>query len=356
MKSISLKFNIQRDNFTLDVDLSLPASGITAIFGVSGSGKTTLLRAIAGLEYSSQGVVKLGNLCWQDSSRFTPPHQRALGYVFQEASLFTHLDVRKNLEYGHRRVPVTQRRVALDKIIDLLAIRHLLARNSQQLSGGERQRVAIARALAVSPKILLMDEPLAALDQARKQEILPYLDALHNELAIPVIYVSHSADEVARLADYMVLLDAGRVMASGPVPDMLTRPDLPLAHGNKAEALIAARVVGNDKKFHLSYVDFEGGRFTVAGESLPLGLAVRVRVAARDVSLTLVQQMDTSILNIFPVKVDKITPEGDARVMVRLLAENTPLLARVTRKSAILLGLKPGKKVFAQVKSVALLF
>ncbi len=352
---INIRFYIEQGGFTLDVNLSIPAQGVTAIFGSSGCGKTTLLRAIAGLERCQDGFLELGGRCWQDANQFTPPHQRALGYVFQEASLFTHLTVRKNLEYGRKRVPATERKVALDKIIGLLGIGPLLERSVHQLSGGERQRVAIARALAVSPEILLMDEPLAALDQARKQEIMPYLDALHDELAIPVIYVSHSADEVARLADHLVLLEAGKVKASAPVAEILTRLDLPLAHGDAAEALIEANISGHDNDYNLTYVDFPGGRFTVTRKTLQPGHPVRLRVAARDVSLTLAQQTDTSILNIFPVIVDKIVPENETQVMVRLLAAGIPLLSRVTRKSAALLDLKPGRKIFAQVKSVALL-
>ena len=215
--------------------------------------------------------------------------------------------------------------------------------------------MAIARALAVSPRILLMDEPLAALDLARKQEIMPYLESLHDELDIPVIYVSHSADEVARLADDLVLLDAGRVQAVGAIGEMLTRLDLSLAHGDEAEALIEAVVAGHDDDYQLTHLDFAGGRFSVARKALSVGHVVRLRVFARDVSLTLEQQSGTSILNIFPATVDELTPEGNAQVMVRLLAGGVPILSRVTRKSAALLELQHGKSVYVQAKSVALL-
>jgi molybdate transport system ATP-binding protein len=278
-----------------------------------------------------------------------------LGYVFQEPSLFAHLKVRGNLEYGVKRVPLSERKVALDKAIDLLGIGHLLERWDYQLSGGERQRVAIARALATSPKILLMDEPLSALDLTRKQEIMPYLEALHDELDIPVIYVSHSPEEVARLADHLVLLDTGRIKAAGAVAEILTRLDLPLAHDDDAAALIEARVVGHDDVFDLTYLEFPGGRFTVARKALPVGHLVRMRVAARDTSLTLERQSGTSILNIFPAMVEEVIPEGNARVMVRLKAGGVPLLSRVTRKSSTLLDLQRGKSLYAQVKSVALL-
>ena len=344
-----------RDDFTLDVDLSIPGHGVTALLGPSGCGKTTLLRAIAGLECCRDGFLKVGDRVWQDARRFVPPHQRPLGYVFQEASLFAHLSVRGNLEYGVKRVPKTGRKVSVDKAIELLGIELLLERRTHQLSGGEKQRVAIARALAVSPEILLMDEPLAGLDPARKQEIIPYLESLHNELDIPVIYVSHSPDEVARLADHLVLLEAGRIKAAGALGDLLTRLDLPLAHGDDAEALIDAVVAGHDDEYDLTHLDFPGGRFTVTRKALPVGHSVRLRVAARDVSLTLEHQSDTSILNIFPATIDEIMPEGSAQVTVRLLAGDVPLLSRVTRKSAALLELEHGKPVYAQAKSVALL-
>lgn len=352
---IEARFRIDRRDFVLDVDLAIPARGVTAVFGPSGCGKTTLLHAIAGLEYCRNGFLKVGEMLWQDGNRFVPPHKRPLGYVFQEASLFAHLSVQGNLEYGVKRVPEAARKVSMGKAIELLGIGHLLERRADQLSGGERQRVAIARALAVSPRILLMDEPLAALDLARKQEIMPYLESLHDELDIPVVYVSHSPDEVARLADHLVLLEAGQIKAAGAIGEMLTRLDLPLAHGDDAEALIEAVVAGHDDDYDLTHLDFLGGRFTVTRKALPVGHSVRLRVAARDVSLTLEHQSGTSILNIFPVTIEEVIPEGGAQVMVRLLAGGVPILSRVTRKSAALLELKHGKSVYAQAKSVALL-
>jgi molybdate transport system ATP-binding protein len=353
--SIEARFCVDRGGFSLDVDLRAPARGVTALFGPSGCGKTTLLRAIAGLERYRDGVLKVGDMIWQSAGRFVPPHRRALGYVFQEASLFAHLSVRRNLEYGVKRVPREQRKVALEQAVELLGIAPLLDRKPARLSGGERQRVAIARALAVSPRLLLMDEPLASLDVNRKQEILPYIESLHNELDIPVIYVSHSPDEVARLADYLVLLEVGRVVGAGDIHEMLTRLDSPLAHGSDAESLIEAAVAGHDDTYHLTHLDFAGGRFTVIRKPLPVGSPVRLRVAARDVSLTLERQSGTSILNIFPATIDGLIPEGEAQVTVRLMVGGVPMLARVTRKSAAVLDLKPGKTLYAQAKSVALL-
>ncbi|MEJ2308734.1 MAG: molybdenum ABC transporter ATP-binding protein [Gammaproteobacteria bacterium] len=353
--SIEARFRCEREGFTLDVELTLPGRGITSLFGPSGCGKTTLLRAIAGLEPGIRGRLTVGGKRWQDETTFLPPHKRPVGYVFQQPGLFPHLDVRGNLEYGLKRLPAGRRRVPLEDAVDLLGIGHLLQRHPAQLSGGEQQRVAIARALAVSPGILLMDEPLSALDEARKQEILPWLESLRDELDIPVIHVSHSRDEVARLADHLVLLDAGRVSASGPVREMLTRLDLPLAHGGDAEALIEATVAGHDEEYGLTWLDFPGGRVSVIHKALAPGSRVRLRLLARDVSLTLEPQSGTSILNIFPARVEEIVSEGTAQMVVRLLVGETPILARVTRKSSDLLQLEPGKLVYAQAKSVAVL-
>ena len=353
--SIEIKLQVKKQDFVLDVDLKIPGRGVTAVFGPSGCGKTTLLRAISGLEQSPGGFLKVGERVWQNHKRIIPTHKRPLGYVFQEASLFPHLNVRRNLEYGAKRVPETEGKISLSHAIKLLGIEHLLARKPSYLSGGERQRVAIARALAVSPRLLLMDEPLAALDLKSRQEILPYIESLHHELDIPVIYVSHSTDEVARLADYLVLLEAGSVKAAGAISDILTRLDLPLAHGKDAEALIEATVSGHDEDYHLTYLDSAGGRFTVIHRELPLGNAVRLRIAARDVSLTLEPQSNTSIQNIFPATVQEVVPEGNAQVTVCLMMGDVPILASLTRKSATVLNLKPGKLVYAQVKSVSLL-
>jgi molybdate transport system ATP-binding protein len=224
---LQLRTRLQRPGFSLNVDLNLPGRGVTALFGPSGSGKTTCLRVLAGLEPRAQGRISVAGEVWQDSAQgiFKPVHQRALGYVFQEASLFDHLNVERNIRYGFERTPAAQRRHGWDHALALLGIGHLLARMPHELSGGERQRVAMARALANSPKVLLMDEPLAALDTQRKTDILPWLEQLHERLDIPVLYVTHSAEEVTRLADHLVLLQAGQVLASGALIDLLTRLD-----------------------------------------------------------------------------------------------------------------------------------
>jgi len=298
---IVLRFAGQLGSFRLDVGLECPMRGITALFGPSGCGKTTVLRCIAGLERMA-GFLQVGEAIWQDDARglFRKPHQRPLGYVFQEASLFAHLSVRGNLEYGLRRVRLPERRVTFDEAVALLGVAALLDRRPDRLSGGQRQRVAIARALLTSPRLLLMDEPLASLDRASRHEILPYLERLHDELAMPVIYVSHAPEEVARLADHLVLLEHGQVRAAGALQELGSRLDVAREFGTEADAVIETRVAGHDEAFHLSYLDFPGGRFSVARNDLPIGRRVRVRVLARDVSVTLKPQTGTSILNIFP--------------------------------------------------------
>ena len=354
---IRARFRILRPEFSLDVDLRLPGTGITALFGHSGSGKTTCLRAMAGLERADDGYFAIGREVWQDESRrrFLPPFRRALGVVFQEASLFDHLSVRSNMEYGQKRARTPSRRFVLGEIAELLGIAHLLERMPAQLSGGERQRVAIARALLASPKILLMDEPLAALDLKRKQEILPYLDRLQRELALPIIYVSHSPDEVARLADHLVLLDEGQALASGPLNDVLTRLDLPEAFADDAGVVIKARIAEHTAD-DLTRLEFQGGEIYVARHVEPPGTELRCRIHASSVSLSLGRPNQSSILNHVQARVVELAPaETAGHVLVRLDCAGEPLLARITRRSAETLGLVPGLILRAQIKAVALL-
>ncbi|MBS1247706.1 MAG: modC [Proteobacteria bacterium] len=357
--AIIARFRVAWPGFTLDVDLQWPGRGVTALFGPSGSGKTSLLRCVAGLERATRGYLAVNGQVWQDDARrlFMPTHRRPLGYVFQEASLFPHLSVRRNLEFGLKRTPVAERQVGLEQIITLLGIGPLLDRRPAHLSGGERQRVAIARALAASPRLLLMDEPLAALDLKRKGEILPYLERLHSELDIPVLYVSHSPDEVARLADHVVYLEAGQARAVGPLNEILTRPDLPLVHLDEASAVLDARVAGHDEVYHLTEVNIPGGRLAVSHSALPVGAPTRVRIHARDVSLALQPPERSSIQNVLSANVLDVQGDRDpAQALVRLdLGEGAILLARITQRSVAHLGITPGMKVYAQVKSVALM-
>lgn len=358
MPSIEARFRVEHSDFVLDADLCLPGQGVSALFGPSGCGKTTSLRVIAGLDRVAGARVVFNGQVWQDDAArvFVPPHRRPIGYVFQEASLFEHLDVRRNLAYGMKRVPAIERRIEWSRAIDLLGIGHLLSRRPGTLSGGERQRVAIARALLSGPQLLLMDEPLAALDLARRREVLPYLEKLQAELAVPIVYVSHAPDEVARLADHLVLLDRGRVLASGPLGATLARLDLPTALAPDASVVVEASVVSHDSAYHLLRLAFDGGELRVGHGPRAAGERVRVQVLARDVSLTLAQQHDTSVLNHLRGQVEAIgAADSPAHALVRIRVGATPLLARITRLSADQLRLAPGVEVWAQVKAVALL-
>lgn len=351
---IECKIKVQLESFMLDANFSIPDRGITVVFGPSGSGKTTLLRAIAGLEKSDKGFLKIGDSVWQKGEDFLATHKRQIGYVFQDAALFDHLDVKGNLNFVIKRA-IGLKEDFIESIHNLLEIKTLLNRKTTQLSGGERQRVAIARALLTNPKILLLDEPLSALDLKRKNEILPYLDSIHNDLEIPILYVTHSQDEMSRLADHLLLIEDGNIVGSGPVNDMLTRFDMPLSHGGDAVSIIEAEVLKRDSEFNLMHLDFLGGQFIVPDNGFPVQTKVRIRVVARDVSLTKSKQVDTSILNIFPAMVQEIVNEGEAQVMVRLQIKETILLACITRKSSYKLRLEKGSEVFVQVKSVAIL-
>lgn len=357
-RGIQARFAIAYPGFRLGVDLHLPGSGVTALFGPSGSGKTTCLRAIAGLEPARGGYVCINGDVWQDDAKsiFVPTHRRGLGYVFQEPSLFSHLSVQGNLEYGFRRVDRAYSNAEFDRIVELLGIGSLLTRAPERLSGGEQQRVAIARALLVRPRLLLLDEPLASLDLRRRSEILPYLERLHDELEVPSIYVSHMPDEVARLADHLVLLDGGTVVASGPLQETLARLDLPSTFADNASAVVETIVDGHDSTNHLTRLKFTGGTLYVPRRAESAGSKVRCRIEARDVSLTLERQAGTSILNIVAATViDLAETDHPAQVLVRLDAQGTPLLARITRRSWNALRLTPGSSVWAQVKTVVLI-
>ena len=353
--SIQARFKLSYPGFMLDVDLDLPGKGVTALYGPSGCGKTSVLRCMAGLTRTPVGQLTVNGEVWQSDALFMPTHQRPLGYVFQEAALFEHLSVRRNLLYGQARVAAAARRIELDSVVDLLGITHLLERMPPGLSGGERQRVAIARALLTSPRLLLMDEPLAALDVARKNEFLPYLERLHDELDIPVVYVSHAPDEVARLADTIVVMQQGRAVAVGPLTETLARLDLPVHLGEDAGVVLQAVVAERDTAWHLARVEFTGGSLWVRDAGHAIGHAVRVRILARDVSIALTPVSGISIQNCLPATVDQIAADyHPALALLRLRLGTSPLLARLTRRSAVGLGLAPGQQVWVQIKAVAL--
>ncbi|MFM0325197.1 molybdenum ABC transporter ATP-binding protein [Caballeronia glebae] len=361
-EAIEARFLVEHKGFTFDIDLALPGRGVTAIFGHSGSGKTTLLRCLAGLARPRVGRLVVNGEIWLDTERdiFLPTHKRPLGYVFQEASLFAHLSVKKNLRFGLERVQAAERRVDLSQAAELLGIGHLLERMPAGLSGGERQRVGIARALLTSPRLLLLDEPLASLDQKRKQEILPYLERLHDELDIPVLYVSHAPEEVARLADHLVLLEGGRALASGPIADTLARLDLPLAIADDASVVFEGIVGGYDSTYGLLTLTLPGSGAKLAVVHAPMaeGRTMRVAVKARDVSLLTGthEHERSSVLNVLPATVVGIAQDANpSQAVVRLDIDGSPLLARVTRYSLDRLGIVEGTRLWAQVKAVSLL-
>ena len=356
MSGLEVRLRTRFGAFALDVDFVAPGRGVTALFGPSGAGKTSVLRCAAGLERAREGRLSLNGECWQDESRghFVPPNRRAVGYVFQETSLFPHLTVRGNLEYGWKRTPASERRISFDQAIEWLRVGPLLDRGPERLSGGERQRVAIARALLTSPGLLLLDEPLSALDEDAKADILPYLERLHRELSVPAIYVSHSPDDVIRVADYIVLIDHGKVREQGALSALITRVDLPLARGDAAGSIIEADAVENDAAYQLTYLAFDGGRLAIPA-SLPIGARVRVHIQARDVSVALAPPAQSSILNVLPAQIIDIDEDASGSASLRLAVGSAVLLARITRKSAAALGLAPNQPVYAQIKSVALL-
>ena len=351
---IQVRYLLQRAGFALDVDCELPMQGITGVFGVSGAGKTTLLRCIAGLESATTARLVVAGDTWEDSASGVsrPVHERNVGYVFQEPRLFEHLSVRANIEYGaKRRVPGGT--ADFDHVIDLLGLEALLSRGPAELSGGEAQRTAIARALLCSPQFVLMDEPLASLDQARRDEILPFLDRLHAESAIPIIYVSHNIDEICRLCDHLVVLEKGTVAADGELQDILVRTDIAAVAGDHAGSVIEGRVAGHETEDGLTRLEFSGGALWVAGRAAAPGAALRLRIRAADVSLCRARPQETTILNILPAVIDGIEPGDGPSTLVRLVMGDDRIVARVTRRSIRELDLKQGDALFAQIKSVA---
>lgn len=354
---IDAQLRVQRADFSLDVRVQLPGHGITALFGPSGCGKTTCLRAIAGLE-RGQGHVRVNQQVWQDDAQrqWLPTHQRALGYVFQEASLFPHLGTRANVEYGLKRTPPARRKVQLEQAIELLGLAPLMDRHVATLSGGERQRVAIARALATSPQLLLMDEPLSALDAERKAEVLPYLERLQRHLDIPVLYVSHAQDEVARLAHHVVVLRHGRVVMQGDTASAMAQLDHPMGPVADAASLVQGTITAYDPIDHISTVRFAGGELLLTGNSPhPVGSAVRLRVLARDVSVALQAATASSILNRVAARITGMREDSPGHTMLTLQAGSTTLLARISTRSVRELALQEGLHVIAHIKGVALL-
>lgn len=352
MSAITLAFHTRLSDFYLDVALSLPSKGIAVLLGESGCGKTTLLRCIAGLQ-RADGYLNVGDSVWQSKDNIIPTHQREVGYVFQESSLFPHLNVEGNLRYGYRRTKQNKRRVDFDETVSLLGLQHLLSRRIESLSGGQRQRVAIARALLTAPKLLLMDEPLISLDMDSKANILPYLEQLHRQLSIPIIYVTHSPDEATRLGDYLVIMDKGQVIAQGKPNDTLSQSHLPKALRQNACTLIDTVISEIDTQWHLAKADFDGGHLWINQQHFEKGQKIRLRIFAADVSIALQREV-SSIQNILAGKIEKICPDTHpALAQVHVRIGQTLVLARLTQKALSELALVTKQAVFVQIKSVA---
>ena len=347
----------QSSRFHLDLDLKIPNSGVTALFGPSGSGKTTLLRFIAGLEKGLEGELTLFGNAWQNNKKSLPSHKRPIGYVFQEANLFPHLTAQQNLDFAIQRANKGQSVISDEEVIKQLNIEEILTQYPSQLSGGESQRVAIARALLIQPKLLLMDEPLAALDEALKQEILPYLEKLCHQASIPIIYVSHSLDEVIRLSDYMIVLEKGRVLEQGKTQALLATLNSSFSAHQDASVVITGSVVKESPEWGLSWIKVHDQQIVVQKNSEQIGDSLRLRIQSKDVSLSLSRQEDSSILNRLSAHIDDmcVDPKDVSMVMVRLLVGDIPIMARITALSAHNLALTKGQSVIAQIKSVALL-
>jgi molybdate transport system ATP-binding protein len=342
--------------FALDVHFR-SGRGLTALFGRSGAGKTSVVNAIAGLLRPQRGRIAVDGAVLLDTERgvVIPAHRRRIGYVFQEGRLFPHLTVRQNLLFGRWFAPRGETAAGFDDVVDLLGIGPLLARRPGRLSGGEKQRVAIGRALLANPRLLLMDEPLASLDAARKDEILPYLERLRDEATVPIVYVSHAAAEVARLATTIVLIAEGTVRAVGPVTEVMGRAGLyPLAGGFEAGAVLAVTVAAHDARWELTELAGGFGRLTVPRLNLPVGSRLRVRIRARDVILALARPAGISALNVLAGEVEALAPVAEGALEVQLRLGPERLLARVTRRSGEALGLVPGQQVFALIKTVAI--
>jgi molybdate transport system ATP-binding protein len=354
---IQARFRAHLGRFALDANFEVPARGVTALFGPSGCGKTSVLRAIAGLNRIATGYVAIDGDVWQDETHFRPVHQRPIGYVFQEASLFPHLSVRDNLLYGAPKHFGIQA-IRFDEVVDLLGVGKLLGRSPHHLSGGERQRVAIGRALLSQPRLLLMDEPLSGLDTLTKDEILPFLERLHETLSLPVLYVSHDMAEIERLADHLVLMQSGSVLATGPISQLQSDPLLPLVASRDAAVSIDAMVEAHDPSDGMSTLAVPGGRFLVPSAGALVGERRRLRILAGEVSLARERPNQSTILNILRARIISARETGDHQMTAVLgLGDDglgAHILARVSRRSWNNLDLAPGLDVYAQVKGVAL--
>ncbi len=353
---LTFDVTLRRPGFSLQAKADLATSEVIGIIGPSGAGKSSLMRCLAGLEPACRGRIDLQGECWLDTRRSIrlPAEKRGVGMVFQQPSLFTHLSVAANLDYAWQRTPLNERRITPAAAAGQLRITPLLDRMPTTLSGGEAQRVAIARALVSNPRLLMLDEPLAAVDTAGRREVMQCLEQLRGQHDLAMLYVSHALDEVARMADRLLLMEAGQIVAEGPVAEMLTRLDLPLAREPDAEALLEGHVTGHDEAEKTTLVNGPFGDIILSKQSVEVGSLLRLRIRARDVSVALSHASDSSIQNILPANVTEIVETLPGQCMLRLDVAGQVLLARITRRSVWHLKLQPGTAVYAQIKSVAL--
>ena len=354
-QQLSVRYQLARAEFALDVDVEIALHGITGVFGSSGAGKTTLLRCIAGLEQPDAGRLVVNGSVWEDSDAGVNRaiHERRIGYVFQEARLFPHLDVSQNLSYGAKRSGKQDSRIEFDHVVELLGLASFLKRSPTTLSGGEAQRVAIGRALLRRPELILMDEPLASIDETRRDEVLPFIERLHVDVGLPIIYVSHSIDELCRICDQLAVMDGGRILVDGQLQSVLLQTEVPMLSGREAGAVITAKVEAFESSDNLTRVATSSSQLWVTGDNGPPAAELRLRVRANDVSLCLQRPEQTSILNVLEATVVRIQEEAAGSMLVHVRAGEDDLLARVTRRSCAELSLEPGTAVFAQVKSIA---
>ena len=352
---IEINFKKRYTGLAIDVAVSAPAQGITALFGRSGAGKTSIIQAVAGAVRPDEGRIAIGDRVFFDSTQRIdmPIHERRIGYVFQDSRLFPHLSVRRNLLYGFQRAS-GNKPITLDAVVDLLGIGQLLDRRPHHLSGGERQRIAIGRALLSQPTLLLMDEPLSSLDPPRKAELLPYIEGLKHEFGLPILYISHAFNEVARIADHLVIVDGGRIVRSGPLLEVASEPEIsPLIGRFEAGAILACHVLRHDEAVALSTLTFIGGQLRVPQVDLPVGASLRIRIRARDVAIALSPPADVSISNQLPGTLISVTVREGPYVDAAIDIGGQTIRALITRESADRLKLAPGGKVWALIKSVA---
>ncbi len=353
MNKLHFHLTLNRGSFRLPVHLELPGKGIAVLFGASGSGKTSLLRAIAGLDRHADARIQINETLWQDQQNFVAVHHRQLGYVFQDDNLFQHLSCAGNLHFAAKRSHTPA--AFLSRVIDQLGLSALMPRMPLHLSGGEKQKVAIARALVQKPRLLMLDEPFSAVDEEFKHAFLPALKTLLNELDLPALYVTHSSAEMSQMADTLIYFRPGNSPVVAPTNELLTDLHQGLAFRSEAESFLEVRVSGHDRDYGLNILEYDGCTLFTGGEFLQIGQQVRVRIMAQDVSLALSPPTMSSILNILPVTVMELSELAGHQTTIRLRAGNQTILARITRKSAVVLQLVKGMQLYAQIKSVAVL-